>query len=362
MLHKLKHKLTLICTLSTTAIITIVTLTALSFSEKQLNKRNEAILESHLFNLVEHLKTQLLSHIWLAQNESNNKMIIDISSTVSSISFPGSYITGTLRNELIELAQTKCEEIYNYSPFIYNDKFNNASPCISHLYQDSNHYISLVANITDENITYQIILIQDMIEHDRQIFIVKIFFISLIVIADILLGLFSFWFAGKAIKPIAISQKEQIEFVAAASHELRSPLAVISTSVEELIEDERIPDKHFLHIINRECTQLGRLVNDLLFLSRTDSGYWQITFKQTEIDTLLLDFYDDFLPVVRSNEHFLELVLPDAPLPCISIDSERIIQTLSILINNALFYTPTNSHITLKLESFKHHLKIYVID
>lgn len=362
MLLKLKHKLTAICIISTTTIITIITLIALSFSEKQINLRTEIALENNLLNIFEHLQNQVLSYSWLAQMEVHNTMIIDISTNSNSLSFPGSYIINDKRQTLITLAKTTHTNIYRFNPSKSYDDSYSKRPSMKNLYSNGEHYLSVIASATYNNTYYQIILIQDMKDNDHQIFLMRIFFIFLIILGSILLGFFSFWFVGKAIKPIAISQKEQTDFVAAASHELRSPLAVIRTSTDELIEDDRIEDKHFIHIISRECSQLTRLVNDLLFLSRTDSSHWQVICQPIEIDTLLLDIYDSFLPIAHSRKYILDLQLPDTKQPAILIDAERITQTISILLNNAFTYTPPSSQILISLENIKGYIKISISD
>lgn len=361
MLQKLKHKLLLICILGTTAIITITTLIALNFSEKQLNSRNQLALENTLLNVVDHLQNQLISYSWLAQIESNNEIIVDISTNSTSFSFPGSYITGKQRQSLISFVYATAAKDYQWNNPIFSNH-STTSPLSFVVHQNSHDYLNTMISTTTNDTSYQVMLIQDMSRYNHQILMMRLFFISLIIMGNLTLGLFSLWFVSKAIRPIAINQKEQTDFVSAASHELRSPLAVIYTSAEALLEDERIPDKHFIHIIEQECSQLTRLVNDLLFLARTDSSNWHIIPRTCELDTLLLDVYDRFLATVRNHDHFLDLDLPDAQQPSLLIDPERITQVLSILINNALTYTPPSTHITLSLENLKTYVQIKVID
>lgn len=364
MLSKLRHKLTLICIVSTAVIVTIITLIALNFSEQQLNTKNKLVLQNILANITEHLQLETsVSYSWLAQMESTNQMIITISTASSSLSFPGSYMTGKNRTELIALAENKAYETYHYvdNKFTREDYHSRLST-IFELHFQGKHYLALMSSLTNNDVHYKILLIQDMYHANKQILLMRIFFATLILTGIIVFGIFSFWFVGKVIQPIALSQKEQTDFVSAASHELRSPLAVIHTSVEELLEDDTILDKHFIHIIDKECTQLTRLVNDLLFLARTDSMNWQITLKPIELDTLLIDIYDSNFSLVKNMSHILLLDLPTAKQPTILIDPERITQVITILINNALTYTPASTSITLSLEHTKGLVKIKVSD
>lgn len=339
MLQKLKRKLVLICLLCTTTLITLITLVALNVSTNQINLNNEISLEKHLFTISEHLQTGIISHSWLAQFETNNHLIIDISSNEVSLDFPGSYLTGELRRDLI--AQVY-DLIKSYNP-------SGSGELIFNTYSHNVHYLCLSTSMTCGGSRYRIKLIQDMTLPDKQIFRLKVIFISLIILGTILLGIFSFWFVSKAIKPVEVSQKEQTAFIAAASHELRSPLNVIQTTTDAALMNEE-NGTHPFEIISSECHQLSRLIDDLLFLARSDAKHWNVNLSPTEIDTLLLDFYECMQPVVESQKHHLTIDLPDDALPMVSVDKERIIQVLSILINNAITYTPDFSTIHLSIE------------
>lgn len=360
MLQKLKRKLTLICIIGTTTIITIITLIALYFSETQLRIRNQYALENNLLNIIEHIQDNTLSYSWLAMEESNNDFVLHISTASDALSFPGSYLTGAKREELLQLVHQKALELSPSSgKFIFTSEH---TPLTFSLKANAIHYEVIIDSIYCNNVNYQITLIQDMTRVDHQILFMRSIFILLILLGSTLLGFFSYWFVGKAIKPIALSQKEQTDFVSAASHELRSPLAVIRTSTDELLDNPIIQDNKHIHIISNECNQLTKLVSDLLFLSATDSKHLHIHLEPIEMDTLLIDIYDSFLSLVQNQEHFLDLELPSAKQPEILVDRERMIQTLSILLNNALTYTPCHTTITLLLENTPTSVIVKLID
>ena len=80
------------------------------------------------------------------------------------------------------------------------------------------------------------------------------------------------------------------------------------------------------------------------------------------MDTLLIDVYDSFFSLAESKDHLLELELPNTRQPEILADSKRITQALSILINNALAYTPPHTTITLLLENTTDYVIVKLID
>lgn len=352
MLKNLKTRLVHICGCTTTVIITLITLIALRFSINQLNARCQLNAQNTLFSVIHQLQNKGLSYSWLAQIENNNETIIHISTEKNTLSFPGSYIFGEARASLIVEA----------SKAIHNQYDLDELPISYKLHHENGHYLILYTPTHFNDVEYRVLLIQDLKTYDKQIVSMCIVFGILIVLGSVLLILFSFWFVSKAIKPVEASEKEQKEFIAAASHEMRSPLAVICASAENLLEDERFHEERYLQIINKESTKLTRFVNDLLFLANTDAGHWRIDVKPTEMDTLLLEVYDSFLPIANKKEHFLDLELPADQQPTIMIDPERITQVLSVLLNNALHYTPSGTKIILSLVNEKNTIKLSVID
>ena len=138
------------------------------------------------------------------------------------------------------------------------------------------------------------------------------------------------------------------EYVANVSHELRTPVAAIRGFAEALNDGmvkEEARQKYYCHIL-RESMRLSRLIDDLLELSRLQSG--AVAFEKAPVDTrdLLLSFVDCYH--ARANEVGIELRL-DLPENCPPVfsNADRIDQVLVILFDNALKFTPEGGAITL---------------
>ena len=99
--------------------------------------------------------------------------------------------------------------------------------------------------------------------------------------------------------------------------------------------------------MDQEFDRMSRLIDDLLLLASADAKSWQLHPEKTDMDTLLIDTYEAFLPLCRQKNLPLLLKLPPSPLPVISADSQRIRQILTILLDNALSYTPAGRPICL---------------
>lgn len=137
--------------------------------------------------------------------------------------------------------------------------------------------------------------------------------------------------------------------MAAASHELRTPLSVILSSLECCHQASPDEVAGFLATIEKQAALMKSLVNDLLTLSASDSGQLVLSRSTAELDTLLLDTFEAFEPLAARKSITMSVSLPEEALTPYSCDEMRIRQVLSILIQNAISYTPAGGHIHLAL-------------
>lgn len=149
-----------------------------------------------------------------------------------------------------------------------------------------------------------------------------------------------------ALKPTAAALRQQNEFVAAASHELRAPLAVIKSSLQAAVSE---PDRRekLLTIAGAEVTRLQRLTEELLFLAGQDAHILHFVPEELEPDTFLLELWEAWRAPVRQSGRELTLELPEESFSPVRADKSRLEQLLGILLHNALEYTPEGTAIEL---------------
>jgi len=138
------------------------------------------------------------------------------------------------------------------------------------------------------------------------------------------------------------AEKLRREFVANVSHELRTPLTSIRTYAETISDSESIPqdtEEEFLRVIINECDRMTKIVQDLLVLSRLDSGNSKLTVEWFSIEKSVRDVYAAIALEARKRSHVLNLEL-QWKMPMIKGDRARIEQVLMNIITNALKYTP----------------------
>lgn len=164
------------------------------------------------------------------------------------------------------------------------------------------------------------------------------------------------------IRPLIINRQKQTEFIAAASHELRSPLALMLSCLSSMNKASADEAEHFSEMIMQEGKRMGRLIDDMLTLSSSDSTHFPINKTNVELDTLILSAYEKFEPLALKKNISLDFILPDTLSTPYSCDRERIEQVLSILLDNALSYTPENGRVCLSLSETSGRITIRVAD
>jgi signal transduction histidine kinase/DNA-binding response OmpR family regulator len=139
---------------------------------------------------------------------------------------------------------------------------------------------------------------------------------------------------------IQAEDRRKDEFLAMLAHELRNPLAPISNAVHILQVSEKDPAKFkwAIEVISRQLTQLVRLVDDLLDISRITRGKIELKIEAIDASKVVAAAVETSRPFVDALEHTLTVLLPPEPL-LLKGDFARVAQILANLINNAAKYT-----------------------
>ena len=157
--------------------------------------------------------------------------------------------------------------------------------------------------------------------------------------------------------------KMKTEFISTAAHELRTPLTSIQGFSEILLTRDDISDqekKKFLGHINNQATNLTRIINNLLDISRIESGKgYQLQKVPCLIGEAIKSVVEPF--IAQTKIHKFEIVVPKKPVEII-VDKEKMEQVLENLINNAVKYSPDGGKIQIKGELIKDNYQVSVQD
>lgn len=159
-------------------------------------------------------------------------------------------------------------------------------------------------------------------------------------------------------------QELRKEFVANVSHELRTPLSVITGYIETLREgaiDDPEKRHQYLQTIQRHADQLANLVNDLLEISRLESGPIIPRKTSADVNAILGKAVDLLRPAADAKRHILDLHLPD-PSPFVLGNAETLERAVVNLIDNAIKYTPANGKIDVYATSDSSSVTIKISD
>jgi two-component system OmpR family sensor kinase len=148
-------------------------------------------------------------------------------------------------------------------------------------------------------------------------------------------------------RQLALVDRARKEFIANASHELRTPIFSLAGFVE-LLEDEQLDEetrRRFLETMREQVERLQKLAVDLLDLSRLDAGSLELAPEEVDLGELARDVASEFRPAVDRHRTELRMQLPDGPVEAVC-DRERTVQIMRILLDNALRHTPEGPDVT----------------
>lgn len=365
MLKKLRIKFTLTYILTTGIILVCFFAWYMHMSENQLRNQSSITLQNNINSIVYKLQSgKIIDNTWLSRMEAGNMLIIHIEDNRKSLLFKGAFKTGEKRELLVEKTQKAAFESYNFDIKAPPRSSIDVSSITFEITGEDNEPYQAAAVIIPSSAGWQsLTLLRDLSMQKSDMLQSRIKFFAAITVVMASLSVFGWWFAGKAIQPIEAGRRQQTEFVAAASHELRSPLTVLGVSASAFeISGTENEKKRFLNTIKNECKRMSRLVDDLLLLANADAGTWSFRSGEVEPDTLIINTYEAYEEMTKAKNQSLTLDLPGESLPAVKGDFQRLSQALCCLMDNAVFYTEPGGKIILGACKTKHALLIYVAD
>lgn len=166
-------------------------------------------------------------------------------------------------------------------------------------------------------------------------------------------------------------ERERKQFVSNVSHELRTPLTSVHSYVEAL-SDGAWKDKdiapQFLTVIQNETNRMIRMINDLLSLSRMESGTTKLNLEYVNIKELFNYILNRFDMIIKKDEndqnskkYTIERYFTDKDL-WVEIDTDKFTQVIDNIMNNAIKYSPDGGVITTRLLETHNHVILSISD
>ncbi|MDB5791692.1 MAG: hypothetical protein JWQ80_1716, partial [Massilia sp.] len=153
------------------------------------------------------------------------------------------------------------------------------------------------------------------------------------------------------------------EFLAMLAHELRNPLAPITTAAHLLklghLDAKAV--RNASEIIARQAEHMTDLVNDLLDVSRVTRGLVSLEKEELDVNAVVAGALEQVRPLIESKRHSLTMELSGEPVHVLG-DRTRLVQVLSNILNNAAKYTPPAGQIVLRVTATGEQVLVTVTD
>ncbi len=362
MINSIRRRLILLYTLSTGLILTIVLIFVFLIMKQQLLNSKISAFQNEYFSVNKNVQnSHTIRNLWLAEMENRNRCIIHIEDNGTALLYSGAWKMPTGREILVN----RVKDLARKDHIDTDLRPISQTEIQSQIYQlkgnANDKYLGEVFIIPIKNGYRSVVMLQYISEPFSDTIGRILLFFLLEGIGICAFFFISWWIVGKSLQPVEESRRRQNDFIAAASHELKSPLAVIRANASALmIEPER--SRHFSQGIEQECRRLSALIEDMLLLASVDAKNWAIKKEVIDMDTLCIDTYDTYLPFCLEQGKQLKLELQEQILPGIEGDILRVKQILAVLLDNAVSYTTQGDTIILSVKAKRNELMIEVID
>lgn len=360
MYRKLHMKMTLFCGTVTGVILLAMTLAGLIAFERLLEKNDSAVHEKTLNTVLNQLEGEsLIDYGKLGQIADMRFYTI----TLYEKETPYFLYQDPVQQERMKAACGLASAKYGFqveNPPTSRTKTKHLEFVMK---EEGVEYLASFSSIPHPYGTFCAVVLYSRAQLHQQIWGLRLFLLAVDLAALLLLFLFAWFYTGRMLGPIEENRKKQIQFVASASHELRSPLSVILSSADALTVAEEEDRNSFHEMIRSEGRRMSQLINDMLALANSDTQTWSMYLEPVALDSILPDLYEKYQPLAGKNGLKLLVDLPDSDaVPFALCDRQRIEQVMEILLDNAVSYTQKGGSITLGLSQDGTKWRLWVKD
>ncbi|QWB96299.1 HAMP domain-containing histidine kinase [Mycoplasmatota bacterium] len=165
----------------------------------------------------------------------------------------------------------------------------------------------------------------------------------------VLVAVFLYFGSKKAIQPVVESHEKQKQFMTDASHELKTPITVISANTEILKMND--PENEWLESISKQTKTLTALIQHIIKMSKLSENEQLAIKEDINFKSMVEDVISDFVGLL--NQHHMKMILDIKEDVMIQAEKQSMKEVLKILVDNAIKYGNNHSDITIKIEKRK---------
>ena len=250
---------------------------------------------------------------------------------------------------------TKSDYFEEYAPEEENDKTN-----VCFTYKKGNY------TFRELSITINDVKIRVIRNVDSELLLLKqlLFVIGIGILISIIITYFvALYLTKKALSPIENAWYTQAKFIQDASHELRTPITIVSSKLQSLltVPNNTISDEvETIADAMNETRRLKKMIKDLLSLSKEDAII-KLKVEEINMEELIEEIYRDYIDIASIQNKTLTYE-NNLTNPLVRSDKNKLKQLLLIFIDNAFKYTQTNESISFKLDESDNKVICTIID
>lgn len=358
MLQKIKIRLTLICTCSTTLLVLLLVLCCLKVSEDNMYGQEQALFFLRANTITSDLHSMDgISIYWYTKNMSGDDILwLELNGAPSVLTS-------------VVVKDEKCSIVRELKAYLENEDIENTlpkaeSPAIGASQRSFlwDKFLVMEAHITRETQKADYLYLYSLEGLYSRVRQQRIRFFAIWFFSAAVLSVFSYLFTAHSLRPVVENEEKQRHFISVASHELRSPLAVFKTGLSILkAEADREKRERTFALMEDEMSRMERLIQDLLSLARAERTIMECRFGEASLKEILNTVFEKYVLLARKRGIFLFCETPEESCRCMC-DPQRIEQVIVILMDNALSYTPSGGSIHLSLFCSRNKYCIQVKD
>jgi signal transduction histidine kinase len=202
----------------------------------------------------------------------------------------------------------------------------------------------------------------DQVELEDQYAALIVSFGGAALAALVLVAAGGYFLSRKSTEPVERNIAQMRQFMADAAHELRTPIAVMRTTAEVVLQQDRGGDDYrgALGSVEREAERLGGIVDDLLTLARADAGERPIRKQKVFLDDIALDAAEAASALATPKG--VSLDVGEFEEATIDADPTLVRQLVMNLVHNAIKFTPAGGHVQVDVSMRDEHPTLVVAD
>ena len=163
--------------------------------------------------------------------------------------------------------------------------------------------------------------------------------------------------SGRIVRPIAESYEKQKRFITDAGHELKTPITIIRADAD-VLQSELDGENEWITDIRRQTNRLAELTSDLIYLSKMEEENASLQMQDLSLSELVDETAQSFQALARAKgRSFSSSVAPDLR---VNGDEKALAKLVSILLDNAMKYSPEGGNVELKLDQAGRNARLIV--